>query len=135
MRNNAVREIIAELERLQITREETDQRERQLIDRLRAIEEDREDADGTEPQAAHPAAVDFAPGDFVAITNRLGPGHVFGRRARATDRAGTVTKRTIRPDRVYLTTFNGYRTWRASQNVRRLTQAEVNQIRSGDGHR
>ena len=68
-------------------------------------------------------ASDYASGDKVHITNRLG--HAQGRTAAARDRAAAVG--TVVPgnsQRVEFRTINGYCTWRAAKNLRRLTEEE-----------
>ena len=68
-------------------------------------------------------ARDYSPGDKVYITNRIG--HVQGRPVTAKDRAAVVG--TVVPgnsQRVEFRTINGYYTWRAAKNLRRLTEEE-----------
>ena len=68
-------------------------------------------------------ARDYAPGDKVYITNRIG--HVQGRPVTAKDRAAVVG--AVVPgnsQRVEFRTINGYYTWRAAKNLRRLTEEE-----------
>ena len=68
-------------------------------------------------------ARDCTPGDKVCITNRLG--HAQGRPATAKDRAAVVG--TVVPgnsQRAEFRTLNGYCTWRAAKNLRRLTEEE-----------
>ena len=125
LNSDQVEEIITQLEQLRVTRIQTEERERQLLRDLRALTRNGDDTRA--PAPARGAAQHFPRGSLVYITNRLGATHIF--RHRASDRAGTVTRTSDDGDRVYLTTFNGFETWRAPANLVRLTQTEADRIR------
>ena len=125
-------DIVEELQRLQI-------RQQYLTDQLaQRLQQAREREGRAPPQGApRPArAADFVPqeqddqrlnvGDTVYITNRIR--HVpFGRQSTHADRAATIDR--IINGRVYVTTFNGFQTWRLDNNLRTLTQEEARDIR------
>ena len=128
--NNDLNELINQLDQLHLERQEINQREQQLLRDLRQAQRAQAPNAPPPPPANNPRNPPlYRVGDLVYITNRLGPAQVFGRRINGGDRGGTVTRFTPNNNRVYLTTFNGYETWRQVRNVRRITQAEADQLR------
>lgn len=126
-----VNSIIRRLEELQLARRALLEEEDTL---LRALwTEHTNDNDRatrtTEPpqQATTPNAetVRFQVGQHVFITNTIR--HVTFRRTTLADRAATVARIT-RTGRIYICTYNGYKTWRNSTNLRALTPREQTDI-------
>jgi len=126
-----INRITQQLEQLQLERSRLEQEERILLAELRTLGGEEPDPSEQQQQNQQDESR-FRRGDTVYITNRLGAGHAFGRRARATDRAAVITGISTHPNRVYLTTFNGYRTWRLPDNLRRINAEEAARIRRED---
>ena len=82
-------------------------------------------------QGPPPARGRYSVGQRVFIENRIR--HVpFSRRANPSDRAATVQR--VTEDRIYITTYNGYETWRHPSNIRSLSEQEHQNIVDGQRH-
>ena len=68
-------------------------------------------------------ATDFVIGDKVYITNRISHAR---NRANPLDRASIV--QSVSGDKVYITTINGFSTWRLNHNLRLLSEKEIRNI-------
>ena len=113
MTNRDVEDITTRLQQLQLQRESILREEQELLRRL------------TGETTREPEGI--AVGDRVFIENRIS--HVpLGRRATPKDCAAIVQR--VDPKRIYITTYNGYSTWRAPTNLRRLTECKHKNILS-----
>jgi len=123
-----IEDIIRQLEELRIERSRISDRERQLLSQL-AITTGRTTTNRVTPTEIENDTDSsiFYVGQRVYIQNRIR--HVpFSRRATPKDRAGIVSR--IQDERIYLTTYNGYSTWRNRDNLRHLTDREHDTINS-----
>ena len=129
--------LITRLQQIQLERDTLLREERQVTARLeeavRATREGSRNGTGASdpgrvsppPQAGTQREGTFNVGERVIIVNRIR--HVpFSRRATPADRAATVQR--VTEDRIFITTYNGYSTWRRASNLRRLTEQEHRNI-------
>lgn len=121
MDDNDLNKLVKQLEELRIERERIGYEERRIIEQIK-------DASSSTKANSQPDSTEeaqFAIGQRVYITNRVG--HVpFTRRTSPKDRAAVVNR--VTKTRVYITTYNGYDTWRHSSNLKRLTRAKHEDI-------
>ena len=122
-----VTRLINKLNDLHIRRRRIDEEEEDTLARL---QRELRDTSNREAPPAVAAVVEdpdphlFAVGDHVHIENRIRHVALF---ANPADRAAIVTR--VQPHRIEITTYNGYSTWRAPNNLRHLSEREQNNIR------
>ena len=123
--------LISQLEDLQLAAERIHQQERAVTQQIRFLTERARGTRTTRPvsptgdQHQDLTEQEFRVGQRVYIQNRIR--HVpFGRRSTPRDRAAVVQR--VSGDRIYITTYNGFETWRTSTNLRHLTAEEHQDI-------
>ena len=128
MHNDSIAELTRQLEALRIERERINEEERSIIQALREASppnSDRTNGPGSNSNSQHDR---FVTGDRVLINNKIN--HTpSNRQVTIKDRAATVRRATS--DKVYLTTYNGTKTWRFVGNVTGISEEEYQQAVTG----
>lgn len=121
--NQEVNKLIDRLKEIHLHRESLYQEEKEIIKKISEQAVIDAPTAATSTPAGVPAPYGpFKTGDKVYIRNHLGALTPIGRRASLKDRAATVTG--VLGDRVYFKTCRGRESWRATHNLRKLTDQE-----------
>ena len=114
-------QLITKLEGLRLQRQQLDAQEQATIQQIKTLTQ------VNTPHRDSPSVssgILFSPGDKVLITNKIK--QVRNRKTEPKDRAGTV--RFVQNSRVYITTCNHVKTWRAPTNLRLLHEEDYQNI-------